>query len=302
MLPKGVFLKRLALIKNLCRAATEQSKLPETLAYVSVLMFHDAIDMFMQLSAEHIGLAQKKGKHTFLMDYFDLLPQLQLKASVDKVNNRRNNLKHSGLIPAKLEIEETKITCESFFNSNCPLIFNVSFEEISLLDLISIDSVKQFLQLAEKSLLNGELIECCKDVRRAFYELTNDSPDDDRLKYHLNNHISLPRDRYAKIGNERFDHFMENMKSTYDKNFQAVKKSFFVISLGIDYRKYLKFEYLAPPLIHVWSDTQHGHFPDKDKYVFAGNIDGRIMVPDECRFLIDFVTDCAVKVQEFSLS
>ena len=70
-------------------------------------MLHDSIDMFMNLVAEKKGISKKNSQKMFMMDYFDVVPDLTMKASVNKINKRRNSLKHDGIIPGKIEIEDS---------------------------------------------------------------------------------------------------------------------------------------------------------------------------------------------------
>ena len=89
---KEITLRRLSIIKHLYRLAEQQAALSEAIAYSSILLFHDAIDLFNQLVSDHKGKtdADKKAitgtKRTslFMMEYFDLLPELTLQPFVKK--------------------------------------------------------------------------------------------------------------------------------------------------------------------------------------------------------------------------
>ena len=51
-----VTLQRLSFAKYLYYNACEQSRSAELLAAASLLMFHDALEMFLQISAEHLDI------------------------------------------------------------------------------------------------------------------------------------------------------------------------------------------------------------------------------------------------------
>lgn len=62
--------KRLAIIKYLYNVAVEQSMKPEPICSTSVLTFHDSIELFLELAAEHLD----KGKSGVnFMAYWELL-------------------------------------------------------------------------------------------------------------------------------------------------------------------------------------------------------------------------------------
>ena len=56
---KEIIIKRLSLIKHLYSVGLEQSEQSEIIAYSSIMLFHDSIDMFMQLAAEKKGIKKK---------------------------------------------------------------------------------------------------------------------------------------------------------------------------------------------------------------------------------------------------
>lgn len=49
-------MKNLAFIRLLHRQGIEQSLLPEPLSFTSVLTFHDAVELFLIVTAEHLGV------------------------------------------------------------------------------------------------------------------------------------------------------------------------------------------------------------------------------------------------------
>src|SRR5258705_9198103 len=115
---QDIIIRRLSLIKQLYQIGFEQAVLPETISFISILSMHDSIDMFMNLSAEKKGTK----KDLFLMQYFDVIPELTLKPSIDKINKRRNGLKHNGIVPGKVEIQDTCSIAKIFFEENTRII------------------------------------------------------------------------------------------------------------------------------------------------------------------------------------
>jgi hypothetical protein len=53
----------------------DQSHKPEPFAAVSVLTFHDACEMFLQIAAEHNGVAPPKQRSPDFLEYWPLFEQ-----------------------------------------------------------------------------------------------------------------------------------------------------------------------------------------------------------------------------------
>jgi hypothetical protein len=263
----------------------------------SILCFHDAIDLFNQLAAEYLRKTDtdKKlvsgGKRTnlFMMEYFDLIPELTLKPSVKKINDRRNTLKHNGEIPSDVSIEESKITSKLFFEENTEKIFGLNFHEISLLNLIESQTVKKLLQEAESCLCIGQFSKCADEAAKAFNELTYIDDNDyhgERYGYHIKNRFRVPS--LYRVRN--FDKNLERLFEVYNDNFQSINETLLIISLGVDYRRYVKFEVFTPKIHRAYGP---------EKYIVYNNRRSDKLNYERCRFLIDFVLDCALKIQAF---
>lgn len=103
MLDKSTVIKRLAFIKYLYKLAVDQSKRPEPLCSASILTFHDAIELFLQLASEHLNVGKQQPS---FMEYWDLISQklsnqeLTQKESMRRLNRARVALKHHGTLPS----------------------------------------------------------------------------------------------------------------------------------------------------------------------------------------------------------
>jgi hypothetical protein len=314
-----IILKRLSIIKHLFRLGEQQSQLPESIAYSSVLLFHDAIDMFNQLAAEIKGKTEKERKaitngrsNLFMMEYFSLIPELTLEPSVKRINDRRNSLKHNGQIPSKIDVEESKVIANLFFEQNTPIIFGVEFKNISLHSLIQNDSVRRMLETAEEVLHERNFLACFQEVSKAFYELIHFEEFGyslDSYSYYFLTQFKVNRSSYKTItpafkkikgqasdvvyAAEEFDNRLKSSLQDMNSNFRTVSDSFKIISLGIDYRKYVKFERLTPEVTRT-EKTDGGY----EYHVYSVRHE-KHLTEQNCRFLIDFVLECALKFQEF---
>ncbi len=302
--------ERLSYIKHLFYLGVQQSELNYRVAFPSILSFHDAIDMFMQLVAEKRGIVKKERDKLYLMNFFDKIPELTLKASVNKINTRRNNLKHSGQIPAPNEIEESKTITQLFFEENVSLIFGIDWSDVSFYNLITIDKVRQCLISADKFLQHGKKKEIVTVLSIAFFEILQIDPKvkinskkfliDHDYKLagsfsspiiatsirHIENNIKgivgSNAEKQAKI----FDKRLKSAIEIYDNNFKRLEEILRILSLGIDYRKYINFKMITPRV----ELTQNYRL---------GKIDEELLTDKNIKFMFDFVFDSAMIVQNF---
>ena len=131
-------IKRLSFIKYLYNFAIEQSYKPEPLNTVSLLIFHDALDLFAQIAIEkvdnviidnYINNKKTKRDRLYLMDYLEILG-INSHAMI-RINTARNSLKHVSNLPSKIDIESFRASITAFFEENIFKIFEIDFSEIS---------------------------------------------------------------------------------------------------------------------------------------------------------------------------
>lgn len=298
---KEQLIKRLSLVKFLYKMGMEQSIKSETISFFSILAFHDSIDMFLHLAAEKIGIERKKNEKIFFIDYWDKMPSLTLRESMIKLNDRRNNLKHKGLIPGKIEIETSRVNTTEFFEQNTPIIFGFTFNEVSLFNLIKFEKTKTYLQNAQINLDNNKMEPCIKEVTKAFYELLFEYKENKRgfgsdYKTHFNpsEKIRFNESGGYSTANAKFHELEKKVSNIVDKinnNFESFDTAFELISLGIDYKKHAKFKILTP--------RAHRHYTGEYRLEIYGT---KNWSEENCQFLIDFVLESALKLQEFDFT
>jgi hypothetical protein len=126
---------RLAFIKYLFKTGVNHSNLPSPMAFPSILLFHDSIELFFCLALEHLG------RRDMAQINFDNYPtSIERKLNGEKISNvfliqqlnrSRVNLKHNFFLPEKVDIDKFSSSLPLFFEENCQTIFDLSFEEIS---------------------------------------------------------------------------------------------------------------------------------------------------------------------------
>jgi len=141
-------INRLAMIKYLTLNAAKQTNLAEPLSGFSILSFHDAIELFLNLVCVDKDITIPKN----FMEYWTEIDKhispdkLSHKTTMQKLNRARVSFKHHGIVPSKTDIESFKVMTLSFLNENYAKFFNIEFNDVSLIELIQNDKSRKHLK------------------------------------------------------------------------------------------------------------------------------------------------------------
>lgn len=280
--------KRLAVIRHLYEKGFEISYLGEPTNGLSVLPFHDSVEMFMRLCADVRGV--RVDRSTSFLQYFTLLPDLACKAQMDNLNNRRVNLKHHGQLPSTIDVEVSRVNVTDFFNENTPIFFGCELKEVSLEVLITYTSVKDYLSKYRAFVAEGKYGEAQAQCQIAFLELLNSYYKQYGRGLDLM-HSPATNAYYLRKPNleENTDRCIENIKEDIIKINEAIN----IMNLGINYLKYSEFKAMGP-IINQWHKAEG---KDYDYYIMS--IDQYDQnTADTC---YNFVVDCALQLQNKKL-
>ena len=284
-------IRRLAFIKYLYKIGVQQSKAPEPFANAALLTFHDAAELFLQLSAEHMN-ADVKAKQEFT-GYWPLISArmedgnaLSQQEAMRRLNTARVSLKHSGTQPSKADLESFRVTTDNFFEDNTKVIFGLSLAEVSLVDLVTPEVARQKLKRAEELQSEAKLDDAACEVAVAFEEMINDYEVRKRDRFHQS-----PFSFGPDIG--RAPHFsgIHGVDRYFDRvheSIQAMQKALKVMAFGIDFRRYSRFQSFVP----YFFKTANGNYHFNDVTVGP-------RTAEMIQFCIEFVVESAVQLREF---
>lgn len=253
-------IKRLALIKYLFGVGSEQANKPEPVCWVAVLTFHDAVELFLQLVAEHFDIKKRLGEVNF-MEYWSLInpclkklgkDELTQIISMERLNKARRDFKHYGHPPSKkVIVDDFRANTANFFVENTALVFDVRFEDISLTNLVECQEAKVKLIEAESLLKQKKLEEALDNIALSFAILIDDYGDRKRDKwgrnpFYFGKNMTFHSSFLMKIS-DRLGDFIDDTKESIEALQRAVK----LLSLGLDYRRYARFWYITPNIIRT---------------------------------------------------
>lgn len=292
-------LKRLAFVKYLFTLAVEQSKAPEILAAASLLTFHDAIELFLQISSEYLNA---KADQPNFMEYWNLISkkttkELPQKEAMRRLNKARVALKHNGIMSSKTDIESFRVTTEQFFIDASKLIYEIEFQDISLIEYVTPEESREHLKKAEQFLAQDSYSEATQEIALSFEKMISAYESDKEMEFQSpfffgkdmtflsSSHLGIDRSDFGE-----FADFVDNVK----ESIEAMQKSIKILALGLDYKKYSKFMMHLPYVAKMLSG---------DYRVFEG-IHKKESTADKeyIEFCIHFVIECSVKLNEFNYS
>lgn len=297
MLNKEIIIRRLALIKYLFQKGVEMSKQAETTSGFSILSFHDSIEMFLILAAEDRDI--KKYKTFSFMQFWDSIPELTMRNQIEALKDRRVAIKHRCQFPSKQDVEISRINTIDFFIENTSKIFNLKFSDISLADLISSQEVRELIISAEKKLADNDIYGSLCDSRYAFTKLFVQYESSKNRFEHWDSLLDIGKeigDDYKRLvgtDNKNGARWFEQVSLTTNQLRDILKYT----ALGLDFRKYVYFDTVAPKVFFYYSKEESGieaHFEEQEYYEYEKNLRA-----ENADFCIGFVIDCSLKLQEF---
>ena len=234
--------------------------------------------------------------------------ELTQKESMRRLNGARVGLKHHGTLPSKLDIEAFRATATSFFEENTPTVFHVNFATISLIELIQCVDTRNNLAQAEELLKDGKIEDSLDRIAVAFNELIDDyerrkTGRFGRSPFFFGDSMTFLDSFFMGLGHghrgiagvtseteDKLAQFIDRVKESIEALQDAVK----ILSLGIDYRRYVKFRLLTPSILRTIGGGYH---------IARAQRGARGMpTADDVQFCIDFVIESAITLQAFDFS
>ncbi len=293
-------IRRLVFIKYLYNLGIEQSEKPEPFSWTSILTLHDAVELFLMLAAEKLGISEKTLLDLRFAKYWDNINpklkdlgkgELTQRIAMEKLNEVRVAFKHHGTEPHSDAINSAKVNVDDFLNENTLAIFGVKFSDISLIDLVQLETAKASLKEAT-TLKNKDVEAAIDNIAISFNQIVDDYVDRKR-----DSHGQSMFDLINVGGWDRIDGTDKKLASSVIDAFRVLgrgldqlNEKMKVIALGLDYRKFLRFEALTAREVGRWNG----------KYAIqrlGPRIDGKL-AEEDIQFCINFVIECAVTLEE----
>jgi hypothetical protein len=295
--PDKSTIERLSFIKFLYGLGVEQSRAAEPMNAASLLTLHDSVELFLQLASECLDVG-KTGMN--FLEYWNILSSklpdgggLTQKEAMRRLNSARVALKHHGTRPSRGDVEAFRVTTTTFFAENTHRAFGVSFESLSLIDLVAYEVVRSTLEQAQQQMSDGKFSDALSSSRLAFHRLL------DQYEGTIRNHFGLSPFPFAV--NKGYFRFHSTELSwftdTHDlieeirTSFEAVEEALKILSLGLDGRKYEKFRMLTPNV----NQKRDGNY----SLTWGRTRQKMTFTKSDAEYCVDFVIEAALILQQF---
>jgi len=167
-------MRRLTFAKYIYTLGILESRRRSPLNAASLLMFHDAAELFLQIASEQLDIG--KNQPNFL-EYWDLLSSrmtepVSQKEAMRRLNKARVALKHSGTTPSPDDIASFRETITRFFEENTPRLFGLAFAQLTLVEFVEPASARERLRNASNAVVQNQLTnDAFADVALAFDDI-----------------------------------------------------------------------------------------------------------------------------------
>lgn len=302
-------IERLTFVKYLFSQAGVQKNLERPLSSSAILTIHDCVECFLQLCYELKTGKTKLTSQNILDTYSEEINKelalnggLQInKSYIKRINDLRNQLKHSTIFTDHKQIPNLYAETEIFLSDFSLLIFDINFESISIIELLKDDQIKTYLREAERYIHTNEYQKAMWSIGKAFYELeqilikVEGVYGQNLLRPH--HKIDYTSKYRAKFGSTPLDsNLRENLKEIADdvnRLQDEIQNLKHILSLSVNLKDYMIFKLEMP---YVSKITNNG-------------VDYRYWIPDEERnepkeykyevvkYCLNFVIEIALKNQ-----
>lgn len=296
-------IERLIFIRFLLSQAEKQIDLDRPMSSSAILTLHDAVECFLQLSYEHL-LEKPKPHPNFTLDNYveQINKNLSIngetiinKSFIKRLNDLRNQLKHTTVFIDIKNIYNSYIESKLFFEDFTSVIFNKLLDEISLVTLISDEDVKKHLSEAETELNKGNLHKSLFAIGKGFYEIKNEvlkGQDNFGInlisKYHRIDYlIKYEVGCYKTEPNTNQKNDLREIANDINRlqdDMYEIKK---VLSITTDLKTYFIFEKIIPRNIAKYDNE---YYIPNEKWYLENQYS-----KEQIKFCFDFVTKLALK-------
>ena len=225
---------------------------------MAVLSFQDAVELFLRAIAEHVNAGvPDKAPFNEILSKIESASQKQIPNRLEllDLNRMRVQFKHYGTRPHDEHVRKSRSDLESFFTSATPLFFDISFSQISMVDLIRDSKAGEFLRDAEKQFTDARYGDSIAASAAAFEVFMKHQKQQYRHSTLRTPQIANSRSIRDEVGMlaSHVQQFAEGALEEFEKVWRTLE----IIFTGVVPSDYRRFKRLAPDVMITGADTAH---------------------------------------------
>lgn len=293
MVNEEIRMRRLSFAKYLVSIGDLNSENVIPFSATSILNYHDAIEFLFDLILEDNGLSSNDFS---FMKCFDKINEIiensnktpsSLRGGLEKLKDRRVNLKHKGYFPSESDIQEAKSLTLNLFNEFCDKIYSLDYEEINLIYLLNDSKTKDYLLKINENDDDEAII---TNLSLAFEFLLRNHENTKKTSIKKSPYQFLRRkmksSRNLKLDNKDP---MKNFVDDLNDNLLSLEKNLKILAFGINFNKYAKFRSIVPDVTWYLGSME----PEVN---FKGD---ETINKNEMNFCLNFIIESALRLQQF---
>lgn len=207
---------------------------------LSVLNFQDSAEMVLRVIAEHLHCPLKENApFNQILDAIDSRGDKKIthRIPLNQLNKARVNFKHFGLEPKDVDVMKFRKDLEAFFPIAISSFLDIHFESISLTSLIGHRRTENFLNEAERLIVEGKYEAVIRATAIAFTIFRS--------------HYNTDRDDFWRDPFRRFkDHDLERWADNIEEAVAQQQSQLNLIMDGINLSDYRRFQRYTP-VVHL---------------------------------------------------
>lgn len=164
MLPQLLLSKRMFL-----EASSYADRADPVSAGIAISMFQDAVEIYVWtlIKERNVVTKDQAGFVSNIEAVQKAGINIPFSAKLLELNKARVGFKHYGNLPASAEAGKFRTYVEDFLNAAMLEHFAARFDELSLVDLVSDNEIRQHLRLAEQNIVKASLQEAAEELAKA---------------------------------------------------------------------------------------------------------------------------------------
>lgn len=287
-------LNSLEFVKHLYNVGCDQAAQPRPMNSACLLTFHDSIEHFLYSACQRhdVKVKENASLRDYLTDLEKKLGQeLHWKDGVISMNRHRRELKHRATFPSNETIQQVKFDVERFYQDNTPILFDTAFQDISMLTLVGSERVKIYLERSQKFSKQSDYKKAVEECALAFFTLIDEfqskaSQDISEKPFSFGNTSKIERAFERNVDNH-------GAVREFIDSHEKIGDTLRLLCIGIDYKKYAKFQLLTPPITKFAGGNISAHSP------FGRSLEN--LNREEYLFCYNFVIESAMVIQSFEI-
>jgi hypothetical protein len=246
----------------------------------AILSFHDAVELFYVLALDHMAVQvdPKTPFEAYWRELAKVVPNLSGRRGMERLNKVRVNLKHHGSIPGTQQVADARTDVDAFLAANTQAVFGVDYDTVTMADVVPQKPVRTNVRAAAVAEAAGDRQQAMGLLAEAFDELFNPQHHTyvEPSPLSFGKTLTWPtrlRDGEAaavltglgddsKAGSYRNSRGLADQIEATTDVAAAAQAALRVITMGIEYPRYLKFEQLTPRIRGTFGDPLKRSYPD----------------------------------------